>query len=128
MNDELSKQWQSKTAHEGFQPTQSARFDAVANTRPVDVAPDDARVLKYLQMLGHGRLRERQFFDDIPANAAISSDQNPDDFYAHRMAQGFAVTRQLFVGFIAFDRAQIRLIVCGRAAPLGGLRVRFHRK
>ena len=52
-----------------FEPAKSTGVDAIADTRPIDIAPDQASVFQDLEMLGDGRLRQRKCLGDLAADA-----------------------------------------------------------
>jgi hypothetical protein len=51
------------------------RINAVANARPIDGALDQAALLKLLQMLGNGGLRQRKLSHNIPADTGSALGQ-----------------------------------------------------
>ena len=54
-----------------FESFEHLRFDAVADPRPINGAADEARLFEHLQVLGDGRLGQRQVFDDVAAHARV---------------------------------------------------------
>ena len=104
-----------KATDERLEAPQGPRFDAVANPRTVDVTPDQATLLQHLQVLRNGRLRERQFVDDFSTNAAIFSDEEPQDLNTGRVPDGLGQIGKFLVCFRPFNGPEIRSGEGGRA-------------
>ena len=58
------------------------------------------------QVLGHRRLRERQFVDDMAAHPRVLAGEHPQDPHADRVAEGFREGRELFVRGRVFHRSR----------------------
>jgi hypothetical protein len=66
------------------------RIEAIAGAGPVDVAPDEPGVPELLEVLGDGRLGERQEADEPAADAASAAGQDLEDADADRWANALA--------------------------------------
>jgi hypothetical protein len=115
-----------EAADERFEAPQSSRFDAVANAWTIHVAADQAALLQDLEVLRNSRLRERQFFDNFPANAAIFPDEESQDLHPRRVADGLGELCQFFIGLGALDGPEVRSVQ--RRGAAFGCVGRFHRQ
>ena len=73
-------------------------IDAVADPWTVDLAPHEAGLLELLEVLRDGRLGERKLVHDLPADARVATQQQPNDRDASGMAESFGEPRELLVG------------------------------
>jgi hypothetical protein len=83
--------------HELLESLQAIGCDAVAGARSVDLALHEAGLLEHLEVLRHGRLRERHDLDDLAADAGAGLGQMPHDRDAGRVRQGAGHGGQLLV-------------------------------
>lgn len=108
----MSDDW-SKASDEGAQPAQGRGLDAVADPRPVHVAPDQPGLFEHLRVLRHRRLGERQIVHDIAANTRIFSHQKAEDLDPRRVPERLREARQLLVSGLPFDRPEVDLDAFG---------------
>src|ERR1039457_2967262 len=99
----------SEPPDEGLEPPERPGLDAIANPRSVDLAADEPCLLQNLQVLGDGRLGERQFIHNIPADAGGSAYQDAEDLDPRRVPDGPGERRQLLVGRGTLDGTKVRL-------------------
>src|SRR6185436_8223278 len=81
-----------------LEPRERGGFDAVTDARAVDFTLHEPRVLQRLEVLRHGRLRQRQLVDQHAAVALTLRRQQPDDRHPRRMADRPSEARGLAVG------------------------------
>lgn len=115
-----------ETSDKSLKAAEGSGFDAVTHAGSVDFAPDDACIFKDFQVLGDGGLGQRQFIDDIAADAVIFADEDAQNLNAGGVADGFGELGEFGVGFGAFDGAKIGLGVGRRAT--GALGWTIHRR
>ena len=63
------------------------RFDAVADAGTIDLAANQPSVLEHLEVLRHGGLCQRQFLDNVAADAGILAHEQPKNLNAGGMPQ-----------------------------------------
>src|SRR5829696_6392886 len=70
-------------------PQEGERFgvEAVTTVRTIDGAADDARLLQHLQVLGDGRLCQRQLVDQVADDALAAVGEELDDAVARGVGQ-----------------------------------------
>ena len=60
--------------------------EAVADSRTVYYAPDEAGFFEDLQVLRHRRLCQGQFVDDLSTKTLVTLSEEPEDFHPRWMA------------------------------------------
>ena len=86
------------------------------------MSPRTVRVLEHLEVLRDGGLGEGELVDDVAADARLAADEQAEDLDPRRMPDRLREQRQLLVGLVALDGAQVGLIVRRRRrARLGDL-------
>ena len=80
------------------------RFDAVADSRSIDLSSNQPRFFEHLQMLRDSGLREVEPIDDFPTDAPVVAAEKPEDFDAGRMPERLGQACQFIIGRVALDR------------------------
>ena len=99
----------SQARHQHLEAAQGAGLDAVTDARPVDLAADEAGFLEHLEVLGDGRLGERELVHDVAADTRRLAHQDADDLHACRVRDRLRERRELLVGLLALDGPKIGL-------------------
>jgi hypothetical protein len=105
-----------QAADERLKATQGTRLDAITDSRPIYFAPDEPALLQHLQVLGYGRLCERQFVNYFSAYASVLSDQHPQNLNSGWMPYCLGESSQFLVRQRSLDGTQIRIGSERRAA------------
>ena len=90
----------------------------VADPRPVDVPADQSASLSTLRCCETVDWA-RELVDDVAADARLAADEQAEDLDPRRMPDRLREQRQLLVGLVALDGAQVRLIVRRRRRAVG---------
>jgi hypothetical protein len=87
----------------GFEPGDGCWIDTIANGIALYISLNEPGRFKFAQVLGDGRLSERQFGYQITANAAVYSEQVFEYGNPGRVTDGFGQCSH-FIYFIAKQR------------------------
>jgi hypothetical protein len=102
-----SDKWPSQTSDKSLEPPERTLFDAVFDPRSADLSMQQADILKDLQMLRYGRLRQGDLLGYIAANTCILAHQEANDLDAHGVPQRFGHRGDFFIGSRTLDGAEV---------------------
>ena len=97
--------------------------DAVANAGTVPSAADQSGMLENAEVLGSGRLGQREFTDDLAAHAGLFAGQHAENAHAGGVTDGFGEFGEFLVGLRTFERPNVgrgRLGLGAAEGPRGG--------
>ncbi len=109
------------SAEEVVELGQSVAAGAVAGAQSLDLADDQAGVPEDLQVLGDGRLRERELVDELAAVAGVVGEQQPQDPDARRVRERLRQQRDIVLEggrMFCCDRHETRAVWWRAAAMI----------
>jgi hypothetical protein len=93
--------------YERLQAPERPGLDAVVAARRFDFTSNETDVFEDLQVLGYGRLRERQFIDEVSTNTGILPRQKTQDFHPCWVPDSFRKSRHFLICLFAFDGTKV---------------------